>query len=401
VLAGDFFGVRIEPRDARGILLSPQTQMLVNETACLAAMENQTRHDACSVDIQGNSTLTAIRIASWYECHMQIARDAASERLEDWAAMWSVAQACQATYVGFRFNASIHGAVEIPVLSNPDGTFTAIVRQTNCTQPLEFDVLLVNTTTGDLTQIPLLDGGQPPVPEWPGYVRPGPVSPLASEFSIASAERSTTAGVSSVPNIVTRDEFGNAVGNEGIADFNFSRIDVNLTHDANFTFGIRYTGNGAFDIAFAADLVTTYYLNAFIDDVALHGSPVAILVSPAEISASTSICTGTGLTTAVAGQTATAFILGKDEFGNSLNSEPNPDDAARLHAQMEGPDGDDSDVLVLNITDRHDGSFGVSYTRTIAGTYRFEVLLGSTHVCDGDITVEAAMPSPTAKKLEP
>ena len=400
VIAGEFFGVRIEPRDGRGILLSPQTQSLVNETVCLAAMENQTRHDACAVDIQGNSTLTAGRIASWYECHMQIARDTASDRSGDWSAMRSVSQACQATYGGFRFHASIHGAaVVVPVFSKPDGTFQAIVRQTNCTQPLDFDVLLVNTTTGNLTQVPLLDGGQPPTPEWPGFVRPGQVSPLASLFSIMNVERHTTTSVSSVPNIITRDEFGNAVGNEGIADFNFSRIDVNLTHDANFTFGVRYAGNGAFDVSFAADVATTYFVNAFIDDVPLHGSPVVILVSPAEISAVTSICTGTGLTTAMVGETATAFILGKDEFGNSLNQEPNPDDLARLHAQVEGPSGVDSAVLVLNIIDRHDGSFGVSYMRIIAGSYRFEVLQGSAHVCDGDITVEAGPPSPMESVL--
>jgi hypothetical protein len=120
--------------------------------------------------------------------------------------------------------------------------------------------------------------------------------------------------------------------------------------------------NGTYFITESLTVAGLYQGTATLGGFNISGSPFSFQVLPGALSPSDCTITGSGLTVAIAGQTATFTVVARDVYGNVRNS------GDIFTATITGPKN-----LILSDTDNNDGTYTFTYSLPVAGTYSMTV----------------------------
>jgi hypothetical protein len=149
-----------------------------------------------------------------------------------------------------------------------------------------------------------------------------------------------------------------------------------FNNDDDFEFDLLPSGAGLYAASYRLEIAGRYVLtlasptavNLLDENIrTLTSSPTTVVVVPARSSAARSLCTGTGLSEAVAGNESYIFIQGIDEFGNFARD--------RLNLGADGFSAVLSTGTAVSIVNIDEGTHRGQYTETQAGTFSLNVFL--------------------------
>ena len=145
-------------------------------------------------------------------------------------------------------------------------------------------------------------------------------SSLSPKDSIATGTALTTVSAGSENQVTIQgyDKYENMV-TVGGADLHKSSITSNPSHG---TTQLKVTDlkNGTYHVNYTLEHAGEYEFNVKMNDASVKGSPFALHVSAGSLSPAHSTASGSGLSSATAGLTATASVHAKDQYNNPLSS---------------------------------------------------------------------------------
>ena len=213
-------------------------------------------------------------------------------------------------------------------------------------------------------------------------------APLASQC-VAEGEAVTFAGthVASSFLIRARDWVGRECTSGG------ESFEVKLRGPVSLHGEVADKGDGTYLATYTAAISGNYTMHVTLNRMPIAGSPFALLVDADQTRPEYCVADGAGLSSAEAGKPTTFTIYKQDRFGN-----PRTRGVDHFYADVQGPG-----KWECRVKDERDGSYTVTYTAKVAGTYRLDVGLapnvGPIAHSPFTIVVRPAPPDPRATTL--
>lgn len=133
----------------------------------------------------------------------------------------------------------------------------------------------------------------------------------------------------------------------------------------------------SFQVTCSPLLSGIYDLDVWINSVKLYGSPFQMTVTPNSMHPTRSVVTGNGLlANRVAGVAATLLVEARDAYSNRINS-GGKSSALEIRAFHTAQP---SAIEVGTVADNGDGTYTLTYTPRIAGSYNVRVTLNGAHI---------------------
>ena len=132
--------------------------------------------------------------------------------------------------------------------------------------------------------------------------------------------------------------------------------------------------DGSFSAAYRSTVSGTYHMNIDYGGEPISGSPFAVTINAGAVSAQQCTASGTGLTSAQAGNTATFYVNANDEYGN-LNANAGSEDFATMFLYQLPDDSPTMTLPTVSAEINHvgGGKYLCSYNATASGTYLLQV----------------------------
>eukprot|EP00743_Colponemidia_sp_Colp-15_P001430 GILK01001568.1.p1 GENE.GILK01001568.1~~GILK01001568.1.p1 ORF type:complete len:2272 (-),score=262.19 GILK01001568.1:150-6527(-) len=201
-------------------------------------------------------------------------------------------------------------------------------------------------------------------------VSPTSISPARCSV-VSAAPASTVAGASVAVTVIIKDQYGNVRTSGG--DRSAIRA-VTVGSNAPVP-SVVDVGSGLYEIRFTPTIVTdSLSLTIYVDDFDIASTLWTTVVVPGALAPSSSVLSGAGLTSGVAGHVLSALLVTKDAYGNLLTT-----GGATVVASLTGP-SPATTIQFLNVTDLANGQYTISYTVWFSGSYSLSVLVAGEKV---------------------
>jgi len=205
-------------------------------------------------------------------------------------------------------------------------------------------------------------------------VEAGEVDPLSTLVQGRALSSPVTSGDEISLTVLPRDNLGNP------AILAANALEVKVDPEAAGFAAKHNPADGTYALVARAAKPGKYKVSVTLGGKPVKGSPFEINVSAGAISAKNTYADGEGINNSTSGVLTKVTVHSEDDKGNAITT-----GGANITASLIGPE-----ELVAYIADNHDGTYSVTYTPKLAGSYTFNIKSEGLAIKNAPFTVSVA-----------